>query len=93
MPAEWEVKPGHKAMLPYGISYADYSEHEITFTPHNLTEGMYEFGIEIRVGECRIPRFVQMSTQCFQLTTVQLILAYMDSSWKFPLLLTRGNIH
>ena len=61
MPAEWEVKPGHKAMLPYGISYADYSEHEITFTPHNLTEGMYEFGIEIRVGECRIPRFVPVT--------------------------------
>ena len=61
MPADWEVKPGHKAMLPYGISYADYAEHEITFTPHNLTEGMYEFCIEIRVGECRIPRFIPVT--------------------------------
>ncbi|MBR5309493.1 MAG: ADP-ribosylglycohydrolase family protein [Clostridia bacterium] len=61
MPADWEVKPGHKAMLPYGMYYDDYSEHEIRFTPHNLTEGMYEFGIEIRVGEVRIPRFVPVT--------------------------------
>ena len=61
MPADWEVKPGHKAMLPYGISYDNWNQHEITFIPHNLTEGMYEFGIEIRIGECRIPRFVPVT--------------------------------
>lgn len=61
MPADWDVKPSHNPMLPYGISYDGWHEHEIKFTPHNLTKGMYEFGIEIRVGEVRIPRFIPVT--------------------------------
>lgn len=61
MPADWIVKPGHKAMLPFGIGYDNWKEHEIKFTPQNLTEGMYEFVIEIRVGEIRIPRCIPVT--------------------------------
>ena len=61
MPAEWIVKPGHKAMLPFGIGYDNWKEHEIRFTPQNLTEGIYEFVIEIRVGEVRIPRCIPVT--------------------------------
>lgn len=61
MPPEWEVNPSHNAMLPYGIYESGYTEHEITFIPHNLTKGMYEFVIELRLGEIRIPRCIPVT--------------------------------
>lgn len=61
MPEDWEVKPSRNPSLPYGISYGNFTEHEITFTPHNLTRGQYEFVIEVRIGENRIPRCIPVT--------------------------------